>query len=118
MRREYLEQMQAHVDEGGRLSHQNGVELFAEVMALRKILETPALEPFAEAAVIEARHQIYRWGAEHDAAKTAWDWYWTLGFLAGKAAHSAIAGDRDKALHHTITAAAMLANWHRQLIGD
>lgn len=111
----YFEQMQAHVDEGGTLSHQNGVALLVEVARLRKILDTPAIEPFAEAAALEAKHQIYRWGDEHDATKTAWDWYWTLGFLGGKAAHCALARDWEKALHHTVTAAAMLANWHRHL---
>jgi hypothetical protein len=117
MDRAYLEQMRAHVDEGGALSHINGVELLAEVERLRKILDTPMLSPFMEAAVHEAQHQIYRWGEEHDAKKTAWDWFWTLGYLGGKAAQSAIAGDWDKARHHTITAAAMLANWHRHIDG-
>lgn len=31
----YLEQMQAHLDEGGTLTHRNGVELLAEIMKLR-----------------------------------------------------------------------------------
>lgn len=35
MTKGYLEQMRAHVDEGGKLSHQNGVELLAEVERLR-----------------------------------------------------------------------------------
>ena len=35
MRPEYLEQMQAHLDEGGGLSHQNGVDLLREVQQLR-----------------------------------------------------------------------------------
>jgi hypothetical protein len=87
-----------------------------ELARLRAILDTPILEPFAEAVTAEARHQIYRWGADHDAKKTAWDWFWTLGHLGSKAAHSALSGDLEKAKHHTITAAALLANWHRHLI--
>jgi len=59
---------------------------------------------------------MYRWPVEHDAAKTAWDWFWHLGYLGGKAAHAALTRDFDKALHHTVTAAALLANWHRHLI--
>ncbi len=89
----------------------------AEVSRLRKILDTPMLEPFADAVVAEARHQVYRWGEDHDVKKTAWDWFWTLGYLGSKAAHSALAGDMDKAKHHTITAAALLANWHKQICG-
>jgi hypothetical protein len=34
MRADYLEQMRAHVDEGGKLSHQNGVDLLTEVERL------------------------------------------------------------------------------------
>jgi hypothetical protein len=83
---------------------------------LKGILNTPQLEPFMEAAVSEARHQIYRWGHDHDATKTAWDWFWTLGYLGGKAAHAALAQNWEKAKHHTITAAAMLSNWHRHIV--
>lgn len=116
MKAPYLESMRAHVDEGGQLSHRNGLDLLTEVERLRKILDTPILEPFTEAVVNEARHQVYRWGAEHDAKKTAWDWFWTLGYLGGKAAHAALAGDWDKAKHHTVTAGALLANWHRHIV--
>lgn len=90
-------------------------EAAAEIERLRSILNTPQTEDFATGAVAEAQHQVYRWGEDHDATKTAWDWYWTLGYLGGKAAHAALARDWDKAKHHTITAAAMLANWHRHI---
>jgi len=40
-----------------------------------------------------------------------------IGWLAGKAVHSHIKGDVDKTLHHTITAAAALANWHASVLG-
>jgi hypothetical protein len=89
----------------------------AEVARLQKILNTPVLEPFTVAVVAEAQHQVYRWGEDHDVKKTAWDWFWTLGYLGGKAAQAAIAGDTEKAKHHTITAAALLANWHKQICG-
>ncbi len=35
LRPEYLEMMQTHVDEGGRLGHRNGLDLLAEVIRLR-----------------------------------------------------------------------------------
>jgi hypothetical protein len=92
-------------------------EAEAEVARLRKILDTPILEPFIDAVTSEARHQVFRWGDDHDIKKTAWDWFWTLGYLGGKAAHAALAGDAAKAKHHTVTAAALLANWHRQICG-
>ena len=34
MEPEYIEQMQAHIDEGGKLTHKNALELFAEVKRL------------------------------------------------------------------------------------
>lgn len=86
-----------------------------EIGRMTEILSTPYLDDFAEAVVAEAKHQRFRWGDEDDAKKTAWDWFWALGYLGGKAAHAALAGDRTKARHHTITAAALLANWHRHI---
>jgi hypothetical protein len=87
----------------------------AEVARLTEILNTPYVDYFAQAAAAEAKHQRFRWGDEGDVAKTAWDWFWALGYLGGKAAHAALTGDLDKARHHTITAAALLANWHRHI---
>ena len=86
-----------------------------ELQRLNDILNTPMLAEFAASAVAEAKHQRYRWGDEGDAQKTAWDWFWTLGFLGSKAAHAALARDWHKAKHHTVTAAALLANWHRHV---
>lgn len=88
----------------------------AEIRRLEAILNTPHLEPFAEAVVHEAKHQIYRFPPEHDAGHDAFDWHWRLATLAAKAARSDNEGDIEKALHHTVTAAALLANWHRHLI--
>lgn len=84
----------------------------------KRILNTPELRDFADGVVLEAEHQRERWGADHDADKSAWDWFWTLGYLGQKAAGAALSGNREKALHHTITAAALLANWHRHLLKD
>lgn len=99
------------MDANGRIAALEG-----EIGRLRAILNTPMLEPFVEAAVAEAKHQRMRHGDNHDATKDAFDWMWTLGYLANKAARADSDGDIDKALHHTITAAALLANWHRYLL--
>ena len=81
------------------------------------ILKTSRVPANVKPAVAaEARHQRYRWGDEHDATKTAWDWFWALGYLGSKAAHAALARNWDKALHHTVTGAALFANWHRHLV--
>jgi hypothetical protein len=70
---------------------------------------------FLESTRVEVAHQIERWGTVHDRAKEPADWYWLLAYLSGKALASAIAGDVEKAKHHTISSAAVLANWHAQL---
>jgi hypothetical protein len=80
-------------------------------------LNTPALYDFAKAVRLEGAHQRERWGTEHDDGKAPADWYWLIGYLAGKALASHLKGEVDKALHHTITAAAALANWHSAILG-
>jgi hypothetical protein len=72
---------------------------------------------WAHGVPLEAAHQRDRWGSEHDAGKSPFDWFWLVGYLAQKAAASAVAGDADKAMHHTISTAGALANWHAQLSG-
>jgi hypothetical protein len=43
------------------------------------------------------------------------DWVFLLGYLGGKACVATRVGDLDKARHHAISAAAVLANWHAAL---
>ena len=82
---------------------------------LTALLNTPEVEDFDAAIPLEAAHQQERWGAEHDAGKEPQDWFWLLGYLAGKALASAKAGDIEKAKHHCISSAAVLRNWHAHL---
>lgn len=89
----------------------------AEAARLAALINTPELHDFTRAVVLEAAHQRERWGADHDAGKEPADWFWLIGYLAGKALAAALAVDRDKALHHCISSAAALANWHAALLG-
>lgn len=73
----------------------------------------PELRDFARAVILEAQHQRERWGTLHDKNKTADDWLWVVAHLTTKAAQASRYGDMDKYKHHIITAAAVLANWHR-----
>ena len=70
-------------------------------------LNVPEVIDFVKAVNLEAAHQRERWGLEHDTEKTDADWFWLVGYLAGKALHFP-----EKRLHHLITTAAALANWH------
>lgn len=88
-----------------------------ENQRLRDQLNTPELHDFAAGVVSEAQHQRERWGVEGDAGKTPADWFWLVGYLAGKALTAANASITEKALHHTISTAAALANWHAAMSG-
>lgn len=91
--------------------------LVQEVKRLRAERDTPHTANFLQAVKLEALHQRERWGADHDAGKAPHDWFWLLGYLSGKALAAALAGDKVKALHHTISSAAMLLNWHAAISG-
>lgn len=78
----------------------------------------PETVKFVEGVRKEAAHQVARWGVGHDAGKTAWDWFWLVGYLTQKCAASAVAGDTEKARHHAIATGAALLNWHAQLAGS
>lgn len=93
-------------------------QLRSEVERLRALINTPHVADFLEAVRIEAAHQCERWGVENDAGKEPQAWFWLLGYLAGKAVNAAIKGDREKALHHTISSAAVLLNWHAHMAGE
>jgi hypothetical protein len=88
--------------------------LAAECERLRALLNTPEIADFVKAVQNEAAHQRERWPSEHDTGKTDADWFWLIGYLAGKAMHNLATGNTDKGLHHIITTAAACANWHHQ----
>lgn len=81
----------------------------------KKSLDVPELEDFAKGVVIEAQHQRQRWGDEHDSEKEPEEWFWLVGYLAGKGLRSQRDGDMQKFKHHLITGAAVLANWHARV---
>lgn len=89
----------------------------ARLEELQDLINTPQLHDFAAAVVLEAAHQRVRWGAEGDAGKTPADWFWLLGHLSGKAFAAHATTNVEKALHHTISSAAALANWHAAITG-
>jgi hypothetical protein len=81
------------------------------------VLNTPELQGFVAGLVLEAQHQRERWGTASDEGKAPADWYWLVVYLAGKCLASHLRGDTTKALHHAITTAAALANWHAAILG-
>lgn len=87
-------------------------ELITELRALKTLLNTPHTVQFLESTRLEVAHQILKWGTVHDRAKEPQDWYWLLAHLSGKALRAHIDNDLEKAKHHCISSAAVLANWH------
>jgi hypothetical protein len=87
-----------------------------ELARLQKLLNTPEILDFSKAVVLEAAHQRERWGAKKDEGKTDADWFWLIGYLAGKALHGP-ENTPEKQLHRIITIAAASCNWHAQVLG-
>ena len=86
-----------------------------ELERLTTLVNTPVFEPFDIAVKCEAAHQANKWGTVHDRNKKPQEWYWLVGYLAGKALRSHLSGDRTKSLHHTISSAAVLFHWHTHI---
>lgn len=95
----------------------DGSDPAAEAARLKAMINSPEIDDFLRGVHLEAVHQVERWGTAHDRAKRPADWFWLVGYLAGKALHAAISGDRTKALHHCISTAAALFNWHSATAG-
>lgn len=89
--------------------------LQAENARLSALLNTPETLRFLEGTRLEVAHQVERWGTVHDRAKEPADWFWLLGYLSGKALAAHAKGDTEKAMHHCISSAAVLANWHTHI---
>lgn len=115
---EWLESLNVHVGEGGQIGERAARDLLDEVNRYRELINSPETEDFMKAIPLEAAHQVERWGPDHDKGKSPWDWFWTVGYLAQKAAMSMLSGDLTKAKHHTITVAALMLTWHRVLQAD
>jgi hypothetical protein len=92
--------------------------MFGDNMTREQLLElinTPEIDSFDLAVPLESAHQVARWGAEHDAGKNPEDWFWLIGYLAGKALAAYKAGDLEKAQHHCVSTAAATRNWHASI---
>lgn len=85
---------------------------------LKAMLNSPEVLNFLEGVRREVAHQREKWGAIADRDKSAENWFWLVGYLASKALRAHIEGHKEKALHHTISAAAALANWHDFILHD
>lgn len=89
----------------------------AAIEGLTALINKPEVKNFLLGTQIEAAHQIERWGTAHDRNKEPADWFWLVGYLAGKCLQAHLSGDMDKAKHHTISTAAALCQWHQHISG-
>lgn len=89
-----------------------------ECAHLQSLINTPHTHDFIQAVQLEMPHQRERWGNAHDAGKTPADWFWLVGYLAGKALHAVVSGNVEKAKHHVVTSAAALGNWFLAITGE
>ena len=86
------------------------------VRELEGLINAPEILDFEKAVKLEAAHQRERWGSDHDAGKTDADWFWLIGYLAGKSLHNP-GGEQEKKLHRIVTVAAAACNWHAATLG-
>lgn len=93
-------------------------DLEKELERLRALIGRPYIGAWTDEVLIEAAHQRERWGSDHDTGKAPEDWFWLLGYLAGKLLAAHKAGDAEKARHHTVSSAATLAHWAAAISGD
>lgn len=89
-----------------------------EVERLRDLISRPYIGTWTDEIIVEAAHQRDRWGANHDHGKAPEDWFWLIGYLAGKCLAAHRAGDAAKAHHHTVSTAAVLAHWAAAIDGN
>jgi hypothetical protein len=87
----------------------------AQYAARYRRINTPEISDFLSAVHNEALHQRERWGSQSDSGKADPDWFWLIGYLAGKAIRPDAAP--EKQLHHIITTAAACLNWHGARVG-
>lgn len=83
----------------------------AENARLDKLINAPEILDFIKAIQLESVHQRERWGRQHDEQKMDADWFWLIGYLAGKALFNP-GDDKKKQLHRIITIGAAACNWH------
>lgn len=115
----------AIIDRRGERPVPSGIEsalarICGELDRLRALLNAPEILDFVKAVQLEAAHQRQRWPSEHDAGKTDADWFWLIGYLAGKALHNPPkqgAKLRELQLHRIVTVAAAACNWHAARLG-
>jgi DNA repair exonuclease SbcCD ATPase subunit len=87
-------------------------EKYAE---LNGLVNTPHTDNFLDAVRLEAAYQRST-REEDDRKKTPEEWFWTLGYLAGKVIRPG--QTKEKELHHIVTSAALCMNWHRHASGE
>lgn len=110
--------------------------------ALLDLINTPELVDFPRAVQMEAVHQVQRWGTDDRRGKGPHEWFWLLSHLATRALEHHKESERllvarsleehpcavnvldeqidhhtDKAIHHCITAGAVLSHWHASVLG-
>lgn len=92
-------------------------EARANLAEASRVWDGPETGDWLDGVRKEAAHQVARWGVAHDDGKEPGEFFWTLGYLANKALAAVLAGDAEKARHHTISSGALLLNWHARLSG-
>ena len=112
VRADLYDALQAALDVQGKAL----IDAKAKYNELHALVNNPHTDEFLQSVNLEAAHQQLRWGCTHSSGKENSDWFWLIGYLAGKAIQPSVT--QDKRLHHVITTAAACLNWHAHLTGQ
>lgn len=92
------------------------IELLSRYEKLYGLINKPEVIDFTRGMSCEFAFQNLKWGDETLDNYTHEDWFWVVGYLAGKAVHCFENDKHKKGLHHTITTAAVLSHWHSRAL--
>ena len=103
-------------EEGVAMLRNENADLEEKFLALRAAVGEPLNADWFEGVRREFAFQADRW-REPDKIKQPEDWHSLVVLLASKAIAAQHCGDKDKALHHTISTGAALLHWWHAIAG-
>ena len=91
-------------------------KMVKEMERMQSLFASRVFWNFVDGLEREAAEEMGRSRSAPDQEWQKEDWFWLIGWVVGKALQAHIRGDCEKALHHTVSSAAVLINWQAAFI--